>query len=355
MTAEAPVEVLLVDDSAVIRGMISRGLQGDPAIRVIGSASDGQNALAMLDALAPHVIVLDVEMPVMNGLEALPKILAKRPGTTVIMASALTRRHAGMSLKALQLGAADYVPKPDAAEGQAALTKFFDELRTKIKALSRSKIAREGSSRAQVRAPTTLKKLKPKAVAVGCSTGGPPALQNICARLKGKLTTPLFITQHMPATFTAMLAEQLGQICAAPAFEGADGMSVQAGSIYVAPGGRHMVAERMGARVAIRLSDAPPENYCRPAVDPMLRSLAKVYGSDLLTVILTGMGRDGADGCVVVADSGGHVITQDEASSVVFGMPGAAFKTGRALAQLSLDEIGAYLADAMEQGVDLKR
>lgn len=355
MTAEAPVEVLLVDDSAVIRGMIARGLQSDPAIRVIGSASDGQNALAMLDALSPQVIVLDVEMPVMNGLEALPKILAKRPGVTVIMASALTRRHAGMSLKALQLGAADYVPKPDAAEGPAALTEFFNELRLKIKALARSKAARDANSQAIVRAPSSVRKLKPAAVAIGCSTGGPPALQKICAQLKGKLSVPLFITQHMPPTFTAMLAEQLGQISGAPAFEGADGMSVQTGSIYVAPGGRHMLAARVAGRVSIQLSDEPPENYCRPAVDPMLRSLANIYGAELLAVILTGMGRDGADGCVVVADRGGQFITQDEATSVVFGMPGAAFKTGRALAQMSLDEIGAYLAEAMGRSVDLKR
>ncbi len=352
MTAEAPVEVLLVDDSAVIRGIIARGLQSDTAIRVIGSASDGQNALAMLDALSPQVVVLDVEMPVMNGLEALPKILAKRPGIVVIMASALTRRHAGMSLKALQLGAADYVPKPDAAQGPAALAEFFDELRMKIKTLARAKSAR--GDRAELIRSTSvmspaLKRLRPTAIAIGSSTGGPPALQKICARLKGALTTPLFITQHMPPTFTAMLAEQLGQVSGASAYEGADGMIVKAGAIYVAPGGRHMLVERVGAQSLIRLSDAAPENFCRPAVDPMLRSLAAVYGAGLLSVVLTGMGRDGADGCVAVADAGGHVIAQDEASSVVYGMPGAAFRTGRCMAQLSLDEIGAYLAAGMER------
>lgn len=350
MTAEAPVEVLLVDDSAVIRGVISRGLQADAGIRVVGSAGDGQSALGMLEALTPRVVVLDVEMPVMNGLEALPKILAKRPGTIVIMASALTRRHAGMSLKALELGAADYVPKPEATAGASALTHFLDELRLKIKTLARSNHTSRPAPRTLQPNVLALKQIKPAAIAIGSSTGGPPALQKLCARLKGVLSVPLFITQHMPPTFTAMLADQLGQIASAPAFEGTDGMVVSPGSIYVAPGGRHMLAERDGARVVIRLSDGPQENFCRPAVDPMLRSLSAVYGPGLLAAILTGMGRDGAEGCIAVANGGGHFIAQDEATSVVYGMPGAAFKTGRAMAQLSLEEIAAYLAGGMGRG-----
>lgn len=352
MTAEAPVEVLLVDDSAVIRGAIARGLQSDASIRVVGSASDGQNALAMLDALAPQVVVLDVEMPVMNGLDALPKILAKRPETIVIMASALTRRHAGMSLKALQLGAADYVPKPDAADGAAGLQQFFDELRAKIKALARAKktaATRVATAQANATTPLALKQIRPTAIAIGTSTGGPPALQKVCAQLRGALNLPLFITQHMPPTFTAMLAEQLGQVSGAPAFEGADGMLVKPGSIYVAPGGKHMLVERVAGQTLIRLSDGAPENFCKPAVDPMLRSLATVYGVGLLAVILTGMGRDGADGCVAVANAGGNFIAQDEASSVVYGMPAAAWKTGRAIAEMPLDRIGAYLAVGMER------
>jgi two-component system chemotaxis response regulator CheB len=343
--AEAPVEVLLVDDSAIVRGLIARGLESDPDIRVIGSACDGKNALAMLDRLSPRVVVLDVEMPVMNGLEALPKIMAKRPGVKVIMASALTRRHAAMSLKALELGAADYVPKPEASGGTTALTSFFEELRAKIKILARAKSA--SSPRAIpncVSTPAVLHRIAPAAFAIGSSTGGPPALQKVCKELRGALTAPLFITQHMPATFTAMLAEQLGKISGVPAFEAEDKMPVRAGMIYVAPGGKHMLVDREAGQIVIRLSDDAPEHFCKPAVDPMLRSLASVYGSGLLAVILTGMGRDGADGCVAVADAGGHFIVQDEASSVVYGMPGAALKTGRAAAQLSLDEIATLLA-----------
>jgi len=346
---QGAVEVLLVDDSAVIRGMIGRGIEGDRDIRVVGSAGDGQAALTLLQTLAPQVILLDVEMPVMDGLAALPKILAARPGVAVIMASALTRRHAAMSFKALQLGAADYVPKPDAADGAAGLTAFFEELKAKIRAHARTRARLAGATAPRETRPG-LASVKPLAVAIGSSTGGPPALLKIFARAKGAVNVPVFITQHMPVTFTAMLAQQLGQVCGAPAAEGADGAIVKPGSIYVAPGGRHMLAERSGSDVVIRLSDSLPENFCKPAVDPMLRALAKVYGKGLLAAVLTGMGRDGAEGARAVADSGGNFITQDEATSVVYGMPGAAFRTGRAMAQLPLDDAAAYLADAMRGG-----
>ncbi len=342
----APVSVLLVDDSAIVRGMIARGIGADPEIRVIGSACDGQAALALLRAAAPDVIVLDVEMPIMDGLAALPHILSARPETAVIMASALTRRHAGMSLRALQLGAADYVQKPDASAGPAALPAFFDELRAKIKAHGRKRAPAAAPAHAQAPAPA-LRALRPAAIAIGASTGGPPALLKVFQRARGAIRPPVFITQHMPPNFTAMLADQLGQVSGARAAEGADGMPVEQGCIYVAPGGKHMLVERTATSVIVRLSDAAPENFCKPALDPMLRSLARAYGPSLLAAILTGMGRDGADGCVAIADAGGHFIVQDEASSVVWGMPGAAFRTGRAMGQLSLDHAADYLAAAM--------
>jgi len=339
----APINVVLVDDSAVVRGLIARALADDPEMRIVGSAGDGQAALAVLRATAADVVVLDVEMPVMDGLAALPKLLEAEPGVAVIMASALTRRHADMSLRALRLGAADYVPKPQAGADAA----FFEELKTKIKAHGAR--VRRACAPAPKAAPANpaLWRCTPRAVAIGASTGGPPALLHIFARAKGKIRTPVFITQHMPATFTAMLAEQIAQVSGAPACEGGEGMRVRAGCVYVAPGGSHMVAERDANGVVLHLSDAPPENFCKPAVDPMLRSLAKAYGRDLLAAVLTGMGRDGADGCVAVADAGGRFFVQDEASSVVWGMPGAAFRTGRAMGQLNLTEAAAYLADAM--------
>jgi two-component system chemotaxis response regulator CheB len=289
------------------------------------------------------VVLLDVEMPLMDGLTALPKILALSPRSAVIMASAVTKKHAGLSFRALQLGAVDYVPKPDAMAGPDALPAFLAELKAKIRAHARkpSPIAVAAPR------PTGLKKLRPAAIAIASSTGGPPALLKIFGQLKGAITTPVFITQHMPATFTAMLAEQLGAASGAPAFEAADGMTVAPGRIYVAPGGRHMLVERKVGQVAIRLSDGEEENFVRPAADPMLRSLAKAYGPGLLGLVLTGMGRDGASGCEAVVEAGGNFFVQDEASSVVWGMPGAAHRTGKAMAQLQLSGIAPYLADCM--------
>lgn len=351
---DAPIDVLVVDDSAVIRGVISRGIASDPAIRIVGAASDGRSALTMVQALSPHVVLLDVEMPVMNGIEALPQILAARPGTAVIMASALTRRHASMSLRALQLGAADYVPKPDAQGGTIALNAFFDELRAKIKAHGRRRgavaapMAPVRDAHAPVsRVPARLLAFAPDVVAIGASTGGPPALLKIFARAKGAINKPVFITQHMPATFTAMLAEQLSQVSGAEAIEGVDGVTVKPGTIYVAPGGKHLLAERTTRGVIVRLSDAPPENFCKPAVDPMFRSLARAYGRGVLAAVLTGMGRDGAEGALAIAEAGGQFVVQDEASSVVYGMPGAAFRTGRSAWQASLDDTADFLSVAM--------
>jgi two-component system chemotaxis response regulator CheB len=337
----SPLDVLLVDDSAVVRGLIQRGLTGDEGIRVVGAVGDGQQAVDFVRARKPDVILLDVEMPVMDGLAALPKILGLSPRSAVIMASALTRRHAGLSFRALQLGAADYVPKPDAADGPAAMPAFLAELKAKIKAHAKNPAL---LAKAALR-PPELRRLRPAVVAIASSTGGPPALLKIFSQLKGAITTPVFITQHMPATFTAMLAEQLGNASGAPAFEAAEGMTVLPGRIYVAPGGSHMLVERKGGQVVIRLSNGPEENYVRPAADPMLRSLAKAYGPGVLAVVLTGMGRDGASGCEAVAASGGAFFTQDEPSSIVWGMPGAAFRTGKAMAQAPLACIAPYLAD----------
>ncbi len=345
----APLGVLVVDDSAVVRGIVQRGIGADAEISVLGVANDGAHAIELARKLSPDVVLLDVEMPVMDGLEALPKLLALKPGLSVIMASALTQRHADLSFKALRLGAADYVPKPEASAGNLGLTQFFDELRAKIKVHGRK--ARQGlrspAASEPMAAPAAFPLLRPDIVAIGSSTGGPPALLKIFAAAKGAVRVPVFITQHMPPSFTAMLAQQLGQVSGARAFEGADNMRVEAGCIYVAPGGAHMLVERRAEGVVVKLSDGPPENFCKPAVDPMLRSLAKVYGRGVLASILTGMGRDGADGCVAVADAGGAFFAQDESTSVVWGMPGAAFRTGRAMGQLPLDATAAYLARAM--------
>jgi two-component system chemotaxis response regulator CheB len=277
------------------------------------------------------------------------------------MASTLTRRNAEISLKALHLGASDYVAKPET--GLAGAEAFRQELVAKIKAISRSHsgfqakgatLARGAASTtataAPMRRPRALPtgKVAPSVLAIGASTGGPPALVRLFESLRGAVRQPILLTQHMPATFTALLAEQLARAGDRPCAEARDGEAIEPGRCYVAPGGWHMAVDQAGATPIIRLNQDPPENFCRPAVDPMMRSVAQVYGAGVLAVILTGMGSDGARGCEAVVRAGGRFIVQDEASSVVWGMPGAAAATGLAEAVLPMEEIGPWLRRAAE-------
>ncbi len=366
--AQPPYRVMVVDDSAVIRGLLIRSLEADPELVVLASASNGQMALAALERHDIEVVILDIEMPVMDGLTALPKLLAAKPGVKVIIASTLTRRGADVSMKALAAGAADYVTKP----GASALTsadEFKRELVAKVKALGHARRAAPGlrevhrsdaaplrgaAPRAEPAVPlrppsraTTLRPLgreHPDAIAIGSSTGGPQALFRVLGALRNSVQQPIFITQHMPATFTTILAEHIARTSNYPAAEGVDGQAVRGGQIYVAPGDFHMTVEGTGrGEKVVRLSKTPPENYCRPAVDPMLRSLAAVYGGRVLCLILTGMGHDGLKGGEAIVAAGGTVIAQDEATSVVWGMPGAVANAGICSAVLPIDEIGPFL------------
>ncbi|MGZ6018659.1 MAG: protein-glutamate methylesterase/protein-glutamine glutaminase, partial [Phenylobacterium sp.] len=337
-----PVRVLVVDDSAIVRGLITRQLEADTGIKVVGSAPHGGAALAELARREADVVLLDIEMPVMDGLTALPLILAAHPTLKVVMVSSLTRRNAEISLRALQLGAADYIAKPEGGLGSA--DEFTRDLISKVKALGvpRSREAKPVAAAAVAAHVSTTSRPGPKhpptVLAIGASTGGPPALLKVFAALKGAVTQPIFLTQHMPATFTALLAEQLSRAGDRPCREGVEGEIVETGRCYIAPGGWHMTVVRERAGPTIRLNQDPPESFCRPAVDPMFRSLAKVYGPGVLAVILTGMGSDGAKGCLALADAGGRFAVQDEATSVVWGMPGAAAETGRAEKIMPLDE-----------------
>ncbi|WP_447908911.1 protein-glutamate methylesterase/protein-glutamine glutaminase [Brevundimonas bullata] len=350
------IRVMVVDDSAIVRGLIVQTLERDPALRVVARAAQGEAALAELDRTAVDVVVLDIEMPVMDGLTALPLILKKRPEVKVIMASTLTRRNARTSLQALQAGAADYVPKPETG-GLVGAEEFARELTAKVKALGQARgrgraapTAAPAASPAHpapvVRAAPLSPPVRPQVLAIGGSTGAPPALMTLFADLKGELEQAVLLTQHMPPTFTAMLAEQLERTGERPAAEARDGEPILPGRIYVAPGGWHMTVGRSGKVPVIRLNQEPPEHFCRPSVDPMLRSAAAVYGPGVLAVILTGMGADGADGCRMVAEAGGRFVVQDEATSVVWGMPGAAAKTGLADAVLPLPQIGPWIRRA---------
>ena len=350
-TDGASIRVMVVDDSAIARGLISRQLATDPAIVVVATAPHGEAALAELDRREVDVVVLDIEMPVMDGLQALPLILAAHPRVRVLMASTLTRRNAEISLRALQLGACDYIAKPEGGLGSA--DEFKRDLIAKVKAFAPA--ARKVATQVQTPskpliAPASHPRPGPRTIptvlAIGASTGGPPALLKVFEALKGSVAQPIFLTQHMPATFTTLLAEQLSRVGDRPCQEGREGEIVRAGHCYIAPGGWHMtvMAERAGPTV--RLNQNPPESFCRPAVDPMFRSLAVVYGAGVLGLILTGMGVDGAKGCVALPDAGGRFVVQDEATSVVWGMPGAAAATERAERIMPLAEIGPWLCRA---------
>ncbi len=356
-----PVRVMVVDDSAVIRGVIVRALTEDPEIEVVASVSNGQMAVNEVKRTQIDVIVLDIEMPVLDGLSALPLILEADPFVGVIMASTLTQRGAEVSLEALKRGAMDYVPKPGAGSIYNA-AEFKRELLQKIIGLGRTRrrpAARPAEPRRVARvvepaaprnvvvrlrpAPRTV----PKILGIGASTGGPPALLNVLSSLPDKISHPIVIVQHMPPMFTRILAEQLAKAARRPAVEGQNGMPILPRHIYVAPGGFHMVVDGTSSAPVLQINSAPAENFCRPAVDPLFRSLAKVYGPSTLAVILTGMGSDGAKGGLAVADAGGTVWAQDEATSVVWGMPGAVAATGACSEVLPLPVIGGRIGKCL--------
>ena len=359
-----PYRVMVVDDSAVIRGLLTRFLEADSDISVVTSVSNGQMAIDKLDRADIEIVVLDIEMPVMDGMTALPLILKKKPGIQVLMASTLTRKNAEVSLRALSLGAADYVPKPSSTSEIHSADAFKIELTGKIKAIAEA--SRGGRGRAPRPAtagpaapsapagksllspcgPIALREQPiqcPDLIAIGSSTGGPQALFKLLGGLDGALAQPILITQHMPSTFTSLLAVHISKASNTPCAEARDGEAIRSGRIYLAPGDYHMVAERGKSGSVLRLTQNERENFCRPAVDPMLRSLIPIYGPRLLVIILTGMGSDGCKGAQAVAAAGGSVIAQDEETSVVWGMPGAVATAGVCSAVLPLSEIAPFV------------
>lgn len=358
MPEEGPYRVMVVDDSAVVRGIVKRWLEADPTMVVAASCSDGAQALRKAETARCDVIVLDVEMPNMDGLAALPALLKASPGVRVIMSSTRTRRNAEISLKALSLGASDYVAKPQSLHGAQAVEDFRRELTAKVKAIAearrRVRSARKGAietpgrrveSAAQAsRGPFALRPMpheSPAVIAIGSSTGGPQALFDLGKTIGPMLDVPVLIAQHMPGTFTTILAEHLARYSGRPCVEGTAGETIKPGHIYVAPGEHHMEVEfsAKGAAV-IQVNQNPPENFCRPAADTLFRSVARTYGQRALGLVLTGMGIDGRDGARAIVEAGGAVLAQDEATSVVWGMPGAVAMAGLASAVLPLSDIG---------------
>ncbi len=364
------LRVMVVDDSAVIRGLISRWIEAEPDMAVAASIRTGLDAVNQIERVDPDVVVLDIEMPDMDGISALPLLLKKKPKLVVIMASTLTRRNAEVSFKALSLGASDYIPKPESTREAGAADSFKRDLIEKIRHLGArsrrpmtipSPSLAPGATVAHTPLPRTtlgtmprlaqpklmlrpFTEAAPRALLIGSSTGGPQALMTLVASIGPVIELyPVLITQHMPPTFTTILAEHLTRSSGFPVHEAIDGETIKAGQIYLAPGGHHMRAVRAGAGAVIALGDDPQINFCRPAVDPMFTSAIDVWQSGIVAVVLTGMGSDGMRSGKEIVAAGGNIIAQDESTSVVWGMPGSAANAGICAAVLPLDQIGPKL------------
>ncbi len=325
------VRVLVVDDSATIRGILIARLSRDPDIEVVGEAGDPIEARGAIKALEPDVITLDIEMPKMNGIEFLEKIMRLRP-MPVIMVSTLTQAGAAISVEALELGAFDCVGKPD-----------FDGLAEKVKAAARARVRPLGD-----RALPTPRKgnYRPsnKLLAIGSSTGGVEALLSMLSCFPENCP-PTVITQHMPPSFTSSFAARLDKICAPKVQEASDGAPLLHGRVYIAPGGPRHLEVQGGMQPRCALREGPLVNGHCPSVDVLFTSVARLYGRRSVGVILTGMGRDGAAGLKQLRDTGARTLGQDEATSVVYGMPKAAFELGAVERQVSLTGIGAAALD----------
>lgn len=362
------IRVLVVDDAVVFRKVLSDVLGSDPEIEVVGTAQNGQLGLAKIEQLNPDLVTLDVEMPIMDGLQTLGEIRKRWPRLPVVMFSTLTSRGAESTLDAIALGASDYAAKPNGmGSSSEAIERVRAELLPKVKALVQR--ARSVAARVSVALPTAPKlpsllrpplvRETPQILAIGSSTGGPNALADVLRALPKDFGLPVVITQHMPPVFTRLLAERLSRVTPIPVVEATDGAVLRPGQALIAPGDRHMTFVRRGPTQCVHLDDGPPENFCRPSVDVMLRSCVDVYGGHVLAVVLTGMGQDGLRGSERVRQAGGEIYVQDEETSVVWGMPGSIAAAGLADRVLPLAEIGAAimrrLSDPRARATDTPR
>ncbi len=339
------IRVLVVDDSVVIRRLVTKALSSEPVIEVVGTASNGAIGLQRIPELKPDLITLDIEMPDMNGIEMLKRVRQEYPHLRVIMFSTLTERGAGITLQALSLGADEYVAKVS-NEGSLdeSLRRLQEDMIPKIKQFfgvnGPSPAAQPAAAPIQPVKPVVPGvKLKPKVVVVGVSTGGPAALAAILPSLPSSFPLPILVVQHMPPVFTRLLAERLSEGCQLKVREASQDDPVEPGTVLLAPGDYHMKVVSKGGAVRIALDQTPQQNSCRPAVDPLFASAAEVYGGAVVAAVLTGMGRDGLRGAEALKARGATVIVQDEASSVVWGMPGAIAGAGLADRVLPLDQV----------------
>jgi len=340
--------VLVVDDSVVARRLVSKAITAEGTVDVVGTAPDGRVAIAQIERLRPDTVTLDLDMPVMDGLETVEAIRERWPHLPVVMVSTYTVRGAQVTLDALALGANDYVVKPSgSASPTEAIARLHEELVPRILAL-----CPQAAQEPAVVEPIAIAPRGPAgrvdAIAIAVSTGGPTALGSLLAELPATLPVPVLIVQHMPPMFTRVLAERLDRTCAIHVLEAADGHTLEPGTVRVAPGDRHMLLERVDDAVRVRTTIGPRENSCRPSADPLFRSVADTYGGNALGIVMTGMGNDALHGSRRLVEAGSRVIVQDETSSVVWGMPGFVVREGLADAVVPLDElareIGARLA-----------
>lgn len=356
------IQVLVVDDAVVIRSVLKSRLSEDGTIEVYDVAANGRIALRKIEMKLPDLVVLDMEMPELDGLETLKEIRKVWPKLPVVLFSGASDFEAKAAVEGLALGATAAIPKPSNFSGSGELDVVRDRLVPTIKGICLGVgITSLGSSKAkhgEAVKPTSKNKPpvtpapagpRPKSeairiVAIGSSTGGPNALAEVISSLPGDLPVPVVIVQHMPPVFTKHLAERLNKSCALHVREGVPGAVIKPGEVWIAPGDYHMVLEKQGSDVVIRTNKAEPESSCRPAVDPMMRSVAEIYGASTLAVILTGMGSDGLKGCQQVYQAGGRIIAQDEETSVVWGMPGYVSQAGIASSELGLTEVGPSIA-----------
>jgi two-component system, chemotaxis family, protein-glutamate methylesterase/glutaminase len=356
--------VLIVDDSVVVRGLLTRWLEDHGGFDVMGTAANGQIALDMVTKNPPDIIVLDLDMPVMDGITVLPLLLKAAPNCSIVIASTLTRRNANLAMRCMALGAVEVIAKPESNRDLTLSKDFQSELITQLEGLKQAKpralqvrqvraqadpalmtgMVRPAVHTGLARDLSSLVHTKPRTLLIGASTGGPRAISRVLFDLKAVLPSiSTLVVQHMPPVFTTSFADQISTLIGLPAREPGDGERLQNGQVYIAPGGRHLGLKRELGNAVIRLHDGPPVRFCRPAVDVMFEDAAHVLGSSCIAVILTGMGQDGTDGARTLRSAGAAVIAQDEESSVVWGMPGSIVKAGLASTVMPAAEIGPAL------------
>ncbi|HET9934663.1 MAG TPA: chemotaxis response regulator protein-glutamate methylesterase [Polyangiaceae bacterium] len=360
MKADRKIRILVVDDSALVRKIVTDALNGEGDMEVVGVASNGKIALEKLEFLKPDAVVLDLEMPEMDGLTTLKRLRKDFRLLPVVVFSTLSERGAKITLDALTAGASDYLCKPSGTGSLAASKDLLHGvLAPKLRALALRNVAVAPRNAPAAPAPSPMPAMVParrvnepiEAICIGCSAGGPQALAEVIPKLPASLGVPVMVVQHMPPLFTKFLAERLAQTAKLRVIEAADGMSVEGGSVYVARGGEHMRIVLRGARPVLVLDTGELEHGCRPAVDPLFRSAAALYGQHLLAVVMTGMGVDGTQGARAVQKAGGRVWAQDEQSSAVWGMAGSVVKAGVVERIFKL----SALAEDLARSVDVSR